>query len=53
MGLLRQAEHLVPGGGHPALARGQPGPVADKPEAGGEETVQKGVVRKVERLLPL
>ena len=52
MGLLRQAEHLVPGGGHPALARGQPGPVADKPEAGGEEAVQQRVVREIERLLP-
>ena len=50
--LLGEVEHLVPGGGHPALARGQPGPVADKPEAGGEEAVQQRVVRQIERLLP-
>ena len=34
LSLSRQAEYLVPG-------HGQPWPVADKSEAGGEEAVQK------------
>ena len=44
--LLREVEHLVPGGGHPPAGR-QPGVGADEPQAAGEETVQQRVVWQV------
>ena len=52
VGLLCEVEHLVASCDHPA-AGGQPRVAAHKPQPAGEQAVQQGIFRQVERHLAL